>query len=270
MLSVTRPLHGSSDDRKHVAHRLAKAFTSPPRKTPSESAAATLARWLLEAQREPTGRALWDLFQSDAFAHLWYGARESGEILRSWALERLYTQRPTPGGAHPDPREPAAFSSRAIIGAAAQVLGIRIIQVPCDIDAKTTNAPFQHKLALAWLATYPGGRAPELAVRHTDREDQLYFDMACLLGYVCKERGRFADRESPGGLVNVPQDPAIKTLLHQFAIALLGLPRDCPPEWSCACNQIRARFNAPPVDHDQPTDTLAVADIRRTIERDRG
>lgn len=43
------------------------------------------------------------------------------------------------------------------------------------------------KSCAAWLVAYLGGRAPDLAVRQTSRQDQPYFDMACLLGYACEE-----------------------------------------------------------------------------------
>ncbi len=45
--------------------------------------------------------------------------------------------------------------------------------------------------------------------------------------------------------------------LHQFAIALLCLARDCPPAWTCPCNALRRRYNRPPADGAASTDALA-------------
>lgn len=55
--------------------------------------------------------------------------------------------------------------------------------------------------------------------------------------------------------------------MHQFAIALLGLEPTCPPEWGCACNIIRERFTAPPADHQQPTMTLSMNDLRAAAQQ---
>lgn len=69
---------------------------------------------------------LWQLYETRNFADLWYGARSAGERLRALTLERLYRNRPYPGGPHPDPREPAVFSSQAILSVAAFLVGLRI------------------------------------------------------------------------------------------------------------------------------------------------
>jgi hypothetical protein len=55
------------------------------------------------------------------FAEEWYHMRELGEYDRAQVLSALYTRRPHPGGSHPDPRVPAAFSHRAILAAVARL-----------------------------------------------------------------------------------------------------------------------------------------------------
>ncbi|HEY1391304.1 MAG TPA: hypothetical protein VGF38_22390 [Ktedonobacterales bacterium] len=89
----------------------------------------------------------------------------------------------------------------------------------------------------------------------------MQHEVACLLGYWHHEHARLTDPDAPTGAILLPQDPSVETLLHQYAIGLLCLPRDCPPTWSCHCNSIRARFNAPPPDHEAPTGSFTVDDL---------
>ncbi|WIG60514.1 MAG: hypothetical protein OJF49_003262 [Ktedonobacterales bacterium] len=254
------------DPRRHTPP-ISTGTRAPQPATPPATPPAhlTLAHWLLEAQRDSSPDRLWQLFLAPTFARLWYGARESGEMLRAWALEWLHAHQRRPGGPHPDPREPAAFSPRAILNTAAGQLGIRIWQAPAShVPPVEATTRWGRQDVLAWLITHPNATPPDLAVRYAtaDRDPDLHFAIACLLGFVCKERARLTDPDAPAGVLIPPRDPAITTILHQFAIGLLCLPRDCPPTWSCPCNQIRARFNYPPPTHDQPTDTLDVAAIR--------
>jgi hypothetical protein len=90
--------------------------------------------------------------------------------------------------------------------------------------------------------------------------------MATLLGYLSYERERLMDEDAPRGLVIPPNDPAMETVLHQFAIGLLCLEADCPGEWTCHCNEIRRRFNQPPGDHLQATDALRAAAVREAAQ----
>ena len=91
--------------------------------------------------------------------------------------------------------------------------------------------------------------------------------IACVLGFACRERHSLLDPDAPSGPILLPTDPAVVSVLHQFAIDLLALPRDCPDELGCACNDIRARFNMAPPDHEQPTDALSLQDLRKMVER---
>ena len=110
-------------------------------------------------------------------------------------------------------------------------------------------------------------RPPMIVVRsmHADQR-QMEFAIACLLGYWHHEHDRLVDPDSPGGTILLPRDPGVITLLHQYAIALLCLARDCPVEWKCHCNAIRARFNAPPPDHELPTGQFTLAELGRDWE----
>lgn len=231
-----------------------------------------LSYWLAETDDAPTAR-LWRLFQTDRFADLWYGAREAGERLRARTLSTLSLSRRIPGGAHPDPREPAAFSANAILAGAARTLGLSIWQIPEHIAAVAdANAPLRTP-QWAWLMTYPEQRPPDIATRAasatsaTSDSQRQQFSIACILGFACKERARLTDPDAPAGIILLPQDPAVVSILHQFAIGLLSLPRDCPDESPCACNNIRERFNAPPPDHQQPTDALSLANIQQHIQQ---
>lgn len=97
----------------------------------------SLARWLAEVGQSRAG--LMGLYETPAFAELWYGARAAGERLRAETLERLYRNRPYPGGPHPDPREPAVFSSQAIITDAALSAGLAINPIPPAQSSKTAS-----------------------------------------------------------------------------------------------------------------------------------
>lgn len=120
--------------------------------------------------------------------------------------------------------------------------------------------------------TYPDRRAPDVATPVTPLHRLQEFAIAVALGYLTKEWRRLTDPDAPAGLTFLPiYDPGVRTILHQFAIALLGLPRDCPDTWTCACNSLRARYNALPPDHPQTTDALSLAalndlnDLRRAL-----
>jgi hypothetical protein len=56
---------------------------------------------------------------------------------------------------------------------------------------------------------------------------------------------------------------------NQYAIALLCLYPECPPDWPCQCNAIRYHFNVPPADHELPTDQFELAELEREAERQR-
>lgn len=228
-----------------------------------------LASWIIAEEEDARDRSdperIWQLFQTNSFAALWYAARDAGEHLRAKALHQLYSQRTTPGGTHPDPRKPAAFSPRATLNAAAAVLGVSIWQVPESDANQADRLSAQHgyhKPQLAWIATYPQRNAPDIAVRVTTRARQQEFDVACLLGYIAKEYHRIADPDAPAGLTLLPTDPGIVTILHQFAIGLLALDEHCPAGWLCTCNALRGTFNAPPPDHERPTDQFAISQLQ--------
>lgn len=239
-----------------------------------------LSRWLADTDdaTSPAAR-LWRLFQTPRFADLWYAAREAGEHLRAAALSALSLNRLRPGGAHPDPREPAAFSANAILAQAARCIGLSIWQMPEPLAAiadeldteKAATVPRRPTHQLAWLMTYPStpeSRPPNLATRGVPSSELHHqrFALACMLGFACKEHARLADPDAPAGIILLPHDPPVVSILHQFAIALLGLPRDCPDEYSCACNAVRERFNAAPPDHEQPTDALSLEDLRDLVK----
>lgn len=239
-----------------------------------------LAHWLADIH-QPTSSAqtqLWRLMSTARFADFWYGARATAETLRGEALRWLSLHQRQPGGAAPDPRTPASetpFSLQAIVSCVAtQVLHISIEPVT-EAVARATADPLlpspDSPRPLCWLHTYPDGAAPTLAVRHaTNLHTKLLFDMAQLIGYLCKERPRIADPTAPGGVILLPTDTAIETVLHQFAIALLGLPRDCPTEWPCVCNALRARYNAAPLTHPEATQALSLEELRSIRSRQVG
>ncbi len=258
-----------------------------------------LAHWLAEtalARADLTGRRIWRLYESDTFADEWYRAREVGEQVRASVLAALYANRPHPGGRHPDPRAGASFSALAVLGAVARGLGMVIRQMSQSQaqphggadgadDAPTQPLPTMRQSgqpgqpgqpAQPWvlLLTYP--RSRKLAQTLYMREEtpaapqaRLYFELACLIGYIYRESHHLLDPDAPPGTTYIPNDPSMVTILHQFAIALLHLPQQCPAGWTCHCNIIRRRFNMPPGDHDQPTDTLTLAELAQEPDSDR-
>lgn len=226
-----------------------------------------LSRWLGELRENPHREDDWSLYETGDFADLWYGARLAGESLRAHALRRLYRQRAHPGGPFPDPRERGAFSSRAVLGEAAHHLGIAIRYLPGDLMHRMQRTKPRSRPSLAGILTYPGGRRPEIVMQYDAEEATLHFEMACLMGYLSKERQRLLDPYAPAGLTLPPQDPSLVTVLHQFAIGLLCLQPQCPKHWTCDCNAIRLRFNVPPDDHAEQTDASDLRDLHAEILR---
>lgn len=247
-----------------------------------------LARWLAETDRAraaPNGQGIWQIYSSPTYAELWYAAREAGERVRAKALATLYANWREPGGLHPDPREPAAFSEHAILKAAATGMGLEIWQrpvtAPLDSSASSDRCDRSDRSnasePLVSLITYPEPmnpaerrRPPTLALHQAAAvvpAAQLYFEMACMLAYVSKEHSRLLDPDAPPGVSMLPNNQGAIALMHQFAIALLCLDPWCPEDWTCHCNLIRQRFNRPPAEHQQPTDTLNLADLARQTPR---
>lgn len=125
-----------------------------------------------------------------------------------------------------------------------------------------------------WLATYPAQsrRPPSIEVAVTSisvPQRRINFEVACMLGYVSKDHARLLSPDAPTGISLMPYSPTALAIMHQFAIALLCLRPECPEEWPCQCNAIRARFNAPPPSHDQPTETLTLAELADEQDRQR-
>jgi len=285
-----------------LASALARYRTTDARQQRVTQEQAILARWLTEAEqanRDPTGRHAWQLYQSPIFAELWYAAREAGERVRARAMAQLYAHRAQPGGRYPDPREEGAFSVQAILTAAARSEGLQIRTYPlADPDDSDDSDDSEHAsgptdassdagagddgggrrhtnppdLPYAWLITYPpsptGQRIPPQLWMHPPTDQyplgRALFELACLLGYITREP-RLLDPDAPHGMITLPQEPGIIMLMHHFAYALLHLAPICPPELGCSCAVIRQRFTAPPADHPQPTQTLTLADLAREI-----
>lgn len=247
-----------------------------------------LARWLAAtdlARADATGRRIWQIYDTPAFAELWYAARDAGERMRARAVGYLYGNRQYPGGRYPDPREQATFSERAILSTAANQIPIQVWQMPsttattATVDAAGASVADVADMAdvdepAAWLITHPrdanGVTPPPQIMLHAITpavpEARILFEMACLLGFITKEP-RMLDPDAPHGVTMMPTNPSILSLLHQFAIALLCLDPDCPEDWTCQCNDVRRRYNAPPATHDQPTDVLNREDLRRATPR---
>jgi hypothetical protein len=252
----------------------------------------TINRWMSGNQRND----LWQLYETRNFADLWYGARSAGERLRGLTLERLYRNRPYPGGPHPDPREPSAFSDKATLSVAASLVGLRIDardaaymsrfeqqesrqQHEAEYDEAEYDEETGQPLPYAWIMTYPNDAPPDpgeerrhpriiLRTLSTNRR-RIEFEIACLMGYWHRDHARLADGDAPTGAILLPQDPSVVTLLHQYAIALLLLKKDCPDSWTCHCNRIRRRFNATPPDHSQPTDMMESEALIEEAQRQR-
>lgn len=249
-----------------------------------------LARWLAQATRarqDASDSRLWRILLSTEYAHLWYEARSAGERARGEALAQLYAHRREPGGSWPDPREPGAFSALAIVTTAARLSQLEILRLPVppqrhdqrhDQRQAEGDEPVQqvteNRTPIVWLETYPPNRLNQrrpatLRVREDSAApslDHLLFDMSCLIGLIHREP-HLLDPDAPHGVTLLPTNPGIVSLLHQFAIALLCLEPECPPDALCQCNTIRSRYNAPPPDHEQPTETLSEQALHQTISR---
>lgn len=252
----------------------ASSSTTSPRSQPSQPLSPIpqddiLARWLAATDHAATDRSGWSYWQlvtSPTYAELWYEARAAGERLRARAVSALYARNAHPGGRHPDPRGPAAYSERAIVAQAYRTLGIRLWQQPPCVR-HDPNEP------TVLLMTYPRdmGLTPSLLI-HAETADVphglILFRMAAMLGYLTREHARLLDPDAPHGPRLIPLNPGIREILHQFAFAFLYLEPQCPPEWDCQCATTRSRFNAPPAEHEQPTDTLTLADLRAYTQQE--
>jgi len=97
-------------------------------------ASRVLARWLSEVQADESGSKLHQLVNDGDYATLWYTMRAAGERLRGQALGLLNAQRVRPGGAYPDPLDPAAaaWSQYKIACAAAVSLGLHLVEMPYE------------------------------------------------------------------------------------------------------------------------------------------
>jgi hypothetical protein len=191
---------------------------------------------------------------------MWYEARAAGERYRASAVASLYAYNAHPGGQHPDPRTHVSYSERAIVARAFRQLGVGIWRQPPCVQHEATEQ-------IAYLVTYhPADRRPPQVVIHAPTnevpEGYILFKMACTLGYVTREQARILDPDAPYGAKFTPNNPGLREALHQFAFAFLNLEPHCPPEWACQCNDIRRSYNQRPAEHDQPTDTLSLADLR--------
>ena len=244
-----------------------------------------LAYWLAATRRaraDATGRRIWQIYDSPEFAELWYAARDAGERVRAKAVAALYANWSHPGGRYPDPREPAAFSERAILTAAAGIYSMHVSQCPvpatpfAEVGARFAGRHDEWNEPIVWLMTFPddhdGKPVQPILALHDETpalpEARILFELACILGFITKAQLRMLTLSAPRGVTLLPRDPGLVSLTHQFAIALLCLDDPwCPEEWSCQCNLVRKRYNAPPPEHEQPTDTLNVADLRRAIPR---
>jgi hypothetical protein len=197
---------------------------------------------------------------------MWYLMRERGEHARADALRTLYTQRIEPGGPYPDPREPAAFSPRAIVAATAHAAGVTIWPVPYDEHDLPIITNHGHAV---WLMTYPpkrdpsvpGGsttKPPTIALLHLEEELMMWF-ASCVLGWIALSPGRIHDAAIPPGAMTLPTDPLPVALIHRYAHALLLVDFDCSHAFGCSCASIETRLNAVPPDHPQPTLTMPAA-----------
>ena len=219
-------------------------------------------------------RISYSFMSSSPFAQAWYKTRELGEHDRAASLHDLYTRRRWPGGAFPDPRGAAAFSNRAVIGAAAKRAGVRIWPVPDEKRAPESHTrDAAHLTPDAWLITYQQRatthKMATIAVTTHDSELLMLWRVALLLGLIAREPERVRDPHAPDGVTILPNDPVIIALCHRYAKALLNITCECSTFFGCACMDIEQRLNLttrrPRAAHDLDSRTAN----QRAIERPR-
>lgn len=216
---------------------------------------------------------------NDDFPRRWYSAREAGEVLRMWANQWLNTHIPEgqrPGGAYPDPRLNNYWSYDKTLYAAAwgMAVGYEVVnhQVATIAQESLPTLP-GNRVRRAWLDLDPEAdphlllRVPSPIPPHTDVIMDTHFQAACVLAYIYENYQRLTSLTATAGLYIPDSNPMDVSAYHQFAIALLNLEPDCKPDWRCQCNGTRARFNAPPPEHSQPTDQLLRDDVRDSLIR---
>jgi hypothetical protein len=167
-----------------------------------------------------------------------------------------------------------------VLSVSAELLGLHMNPMLLDPASEVHDDELDHDpetgilLPFAWIVTHHATnnhlgenqqerhRRPEIVIRTLHANQYLLeYEIASLLGYWHHEHVRLNDPMAPTSTITVPKEAGIVALLHQYVIALLCLPRDCPASWTCHCNAIRARFNAPPPDHESPTSVFSVAEI---------
>lgn len=167
----------------------------------------TLRHWIAQQELSHSSGS-WDLYQSRGFADLWYGARAAGEHVRGLALERLYRNRPHPGGAHPDPREPGVFSRRAVLSMTASLLDLNINPAFLDEsnDPNDPNDPNAVNTSLAKLANM--GTMERIEKLGLDEETLRRFPPAWLAWIIHGDRFAESPHRSVLGLSGAaPQPP---------------------------------------------------------------
>jgi hypothetical protein len=162
----------------------------------------------------------------------------------------------------------------SILRATVGRLGLEMVEVsdPARLmEASPALGVSSRGLQWCWVMTYPDG-PPSVAHRPVPRDDETMYramcwSMAMLIGDVVYNWGELMDPVFPERF-HVPSTArGHMSCLHQFASALLLTEPECPRDFGCDCNRIRAMLSAAPDDHIQATDALLLSDLRAEVAR---
>ena len=230
---------------------------------------ATLAHWLRQMGMDTSAGQLsfTRLTMTNEFGELFWTMRAMGE---QW---RMRLTRDLCGGDGyidhwMDPREYIPYSRRRFILQAATDQHIELMrfsenfrQVVEAVDGKTG------RMIYAFLQTWPDNRRPVLFLDEQpppgynweEHEINWTFQAAQVLGQYYTNTGMYHGDMAPAGFILPPEpnrESHMTALLHRFAIALLDLPRECPPHLHCPCRAIMGRAAMVPPRHPEMTGEL--------------
>jgi len=249
--------------RPRIAERLADNF-------------ATLAHWLRQMGMDTSGLSVARLTMTNEFGELFWRMRIYGEQWRT-LLARDLCAGDGLLNHWMDPREYIPYSSRRFILQAAidqhvelLRLSSNIRQVAHAVDGNTG------RMIYAFMQTWPDNRRPTLFLDESpppgfnqeEHEINWTWQAAQVLGQYYTNSALYHGELAPAGFILPPEpnrESHITALLHQFAKAMLDLPKECPPGLGCPCRAIMGRAAMVPDRHPEMTGELRMGGHAPTL-----
>src|SRR5260221_198827 len=241
--------------KPRMAERLADSIT-------------TLAHWLRQVGMDTSeGKLSWArLTMTHEFSQLFWYMRQEGWQWRGLLAHQLY-EGDDYLNAWPDPCEHIPYSPRRFVLQGAKEQHIDLVHLSENIHQYAEELDGGRRRIYAFLQTWPDNQRPLLFIDETppagwnqeEHEANWTFQAGQVLGQYYTNTGMYHGDLAPAGTI-LPPDPHREShmtpLLHQFAKALLGLPKDCPVGAPCGCRSIMYRASMVPPRHPEMTGEL--------------